>query len=80
MSSVILPHRLLYIYILKRLRMLQYRIIIIIITYKRYLRLCLYILIHIQRVDRLYTSESDVCRRQILTHKDSPALKELNYL
>ena len=23
-----------------------------------------------------YTSESDVCRRQILTYKDSPALKE----
>ena len=25
-----------------------------------------------QRGDRLYTSESDVCRRQILTYKDSP--------
>ena len=29
---------------------------------------------------RLYTSESDVCRRQILTYKDAPAaLKELKY-
>ena len=27
--------------------------------------------------DRLYTSESDVYRRQILTYKDVPALKEL---
>ena len=25
-----------------------------------------------QRRDRLYTSESDVCRRQILTYKDGP--------
>ena len=25
-----------------------------------------------QPVERLYTSESDVCRRQILTYKDSP--------
>ena len=25
---------------------------------------------------RLYTSESDVCRRQILTYKDDPALKK----
>ena len=25
-----------------------------------------------QRGDRLYTSESDVCRRQILTYKDGP--------
>ena len=29
--------------------------------------------------DRLYTSESDVCRRQILTYKDGPGLKELKY-
>ena len=27
---------------------------------------------YLQCGDRLYTSESDVCRRQILTHKDSP--------
>ena len=27
---------------------------------------------HFQRGDRLYTSESDVCRRQILTYKDDP--------
>ena len=32
-----------------------------------------------QRGDRLYTSESDVCRHQILTYEDSPALKELKY-
>ena len=35
--------------------------------------------------DRLYTSESDVCRRQILTCKESyvaavPHLKEIRYL
>ena len=28
--------------------------------------------------DRLYTSESDVCRRQILTSNVGPALRELN--
>ena len=34
-----------------------------------------------QRVERLYTSESDVCRRQILTYKNDPrALKEFKYL
>ena len=27
-----------------------------------------------------YTSESDIYRRQILTYKDDPALKELKYL
>ena len=26
-----------------------------------------------QRDDRLYTSESDVCRRRILTHKECPS-------
>ena len=31
----------------------------------------------LQRRDRLYTSESDVCRRQILMYKDNPAPKEL---
>ena len=28
--------------------------------------------------DRLYTSESDVCRRQILTYKDSPRTGKKN--
>ena len=31
-----------------------------------------------QRVDRLYTSESDVYRRQILTDKDGPRAKRVN--
>ena len=30
--------------------------------------------------ERLYTSESDVCRRQLLTYKEGLALKELQYL
>ena len=30
-----------------------------------------------QRVDRLYTSESDVYRRQILTYKDGPRTKRI---
>ena len=34
----------------------------------------------LQRLDRLSMSESDVCRRQILTFKVGPALKELTYL
>ena len=29
---------------------------------------------------RLYTSESDVCRRQILTYKDGPRTKKMKYL
>ena len=28
--------------------------------------------------DRLYTSESDVCRRQILTYKDDPRTERIN--
>ena len=31
------------------------------------------------RGDRLSTSESDVCRRQILTWKDGPHTEELKY-
>ena len=30
--------------------------------------------------NRLYTSESDVCRRQILTYKDSPRAERINPL
>ena len=30
-----------------------------------------------QRGDRLYTSESDVCRRQILTYKDGPRTERI---
>ena len=29
--------------------------------------------------DRIYTSESDVCGRQILTYKDGTALEEFKY-
>ena len=32
------------------------------------------------RICRFYTSESDVCRHQILMHKDVPALIELKHL
>ena len=31
-----------------------------------------------QRGDRLYTSESDVYRRQILTYKDDPRAERVN--
>ena len=31
-----------------------------------------------QRGDRLYTSESDVCRRQILAYKDGPRTERIN--
>ena len=34
---------------------------------------------HFKCGDRLYTSESDFCRRQILTYKAIPAMKELQY-
>ena len=30
-----------------------------------------------QRGDRLYTSKSDVCRRQILTYKDGPRAERI---
>ena len=30
-----------------------------------------------QRGDRLYTSESDVCRRQILTYNDGPRTERI---
>ena len=32
-----------------------------------------------QRGDSLYTSESDVCRRQILTYKDGPGAERVEY-
>ena len=31
-----------------------------------------------QRRDRLYTSESDVCKRQIMTYKDGPLTERAN--
>ena len=34
----------------------------------------------LQRGDRLQTSESDVCKRQILTSKDDPRTERLKYL
>ena len=33
---------------------------------------------YLQCGDRLYTSESDVCRRQILTYKDGPRAGRVN--
>ena len=38
----------------------------------------LYIFKLFQRGDRLYTSESDVYRRQILTYKDGPRAARVN--
>ena len=34
----------------------------------------------LQREDRLYTSESAVCRRQILTYKDGPHAERVTIL
>ena len=31
-------------------------------------------------MDRLYTSESDVCRRQILTYKEYPSTERVKYI
>ena len=33
-----------------------------------------------QRGNRLYTSESDVCRRQILTYKDDPRAERIEMI
>ena len=46
--------------------------------YLCYVSIAIIIILFFQCGDRLWTSESDVCRRQILTSKDGPRAERVN--